>query len=149
MTTTKDTVEIEVERTIQAMPSEVFDAWLDPAVPGAFGHESEHLIADLKTDGLWYWRSIGGTPHYGRFLELSRPDRIRHSWMSPNTLGNESFVTVTFQKQQGSTLMTIRHSGLPSAEMAAAHKKGWISFFDKFKDSLANGARSSLATKYH
>jgi len=135
------TVEITVERTILAEPVEVFDAWLDPAVPGAFGHENEQLIVDLKTDGLWYWRSLGGTPHYGRFLEIARPARIQHSWMSPNTLGKESIVTVTFQKREGGTLMTILHSGLPNAEMATAHEKGWNSILDKFSKSFAGESR--------
>lgn len=141
MMATTQTVEITVERTIAAPPGEVFDAWLDPAVPGAFGHENEQLIADLKKDGLWYWRSIRGTPHYGRFLEIARPERIQHSWMSPNTLGNESIVTVTFQKQARGTVMTIRHSGLPNTEMAAAHARSWNSICDRFGESLAGGLR--------
>ncbi|MBO0757984.1 MAG: SRPBCC domain-containing protein [Bradyrhizobiaceae bacterium] len=139
MTTSTKNVEIRVERTIPATPAEVFDGWLDPAVPGAFGHENEQLIVDLKTDGLWYWRSLGGTPHYGRFIEIVRPARIQHSWMSPNTLGIESIVTVSFQKKENGTLMTILHSGLPNAEMAAAHEKGWNYIFDKFSNFSAGG----------
>jgi uncharacterized protein YndB with AHSA1/START domain len=34
MTTTDRTIEIKVERTIPAPPREVFDAWLDPQIPG-------------------------------------------------------------------------------------------------------------------
>jgi uncharacterized protein YndB with AHSA1/START domain len=141
MATSAKGVEITVERTIPAAPGEVFDAWLDPAVPGAFGHENEQLIVDLKTDGLWYWRSRGGTPHYGRFIEIARPVRIQHSWMSPNTLGKESIVTVTFQMKEGGTLMTIRHSDLPNAEMGAAHEKGWNTIFDKLSNSFVDGLR--------
>lgn len=137
--TSAKTMEITVERTIPATPAEVFDAWLDPAVPGAFGHENEQLIVDLKPDGLWYWRSRGGTPHYGRFLEIARPARIQHSWMSPNTLGKESIVTVTFRMKESGTLMTIQHSGLPNPEMAAAHEKGWNSILDRFSSSFADG----------
>jgi uncharacterized protein YndB with AHSA1/START domain len=139
--TSVKTVEVTVERTIPAAPGEVFDAWLDPTVPGAFGHENEQLIVDLKPDGLWYWRSRGGTPHYGRFIEIARPTRIQHTWMSPNTLGKESIVTVTFQMREGGTLMTILHSGLPSAEMAAAHEKGWNHFLDTLSNSFAGGLR--------
>jgi uncharacterized protein YndB with AHSA1/START domain len=134
MTTSAKTVEITVERTIPATPGEVFDAWLDPTIPGAFGHENEKLIVDLKVDGLWYWLSLGGTPHYGRFIEIARPSRIQHSWMSPNTLGKESIVTVTFQKKGEGTLMTILHSGLPNDDMGKAHEKGWNSILDKFNN---------------
>jgi uncharacterized protein YndB with AHSA1/START domain len=142
MATATKTVEITVERTIPAAPGEVFDAWLDPAIPGAFGHENEKLIVDLKVDGLWYWRSRGGTPHYGRFIEIARGSRLQHSWMSPNTLGKESIVTVTFEKTEDGTLMTILHSGLPNDDMARAHEKGWNSILDEFAKNFASGSHS-------
>jgi uncharacterized protein YndB with AHSA1/START domain len=139
MTATKS-VEIRVERTIRALPSEVFDAWLDPNIPGTPWHENEKLIVNLKVDGLWYWLSLGGTPHYGRFMEIDRPGRIRHSWMSPNTSGNESIVTVTFEKKGDATLMNLVHSGLPNEAMAKAHDKGWNSIFDKFSNIFVSGS---------
>ena len=139
MTRSNEMTEITVERVIAASPPEVFDAWLDPTIPGAFGHENEKLIVDLKVDGLWYWLSLGSTPHYGRFIEIKRPARIEHSWMSPNTLGRDSTVTVTFQKKGDSTLMTIHHSGLPNTEMAKAHESGWTSIMKKFEKTFSDG----------
>ncbi|MBV8566656.1 MAG: metalloregulator ArsR/SmtB family transcription factor [Methylobacteriaceae bacterium] len=133
------TVEVKVERTIPAPPSEVFDAWLDPKIPGTPWHENNKLIVNAKVDGLWYWLSSGGTPHYGRFVEIDRPGRIRHSWMSPNTLGEESMVAVTFQKKGEGTLMILRHSGLPNDDMAKAHDKGWNSIFDRFESIFVRG----------
>jgi uncharacterized protein YndB with AHSA1/START domain len=134
-------VDVKVERTISAPPSEVFDAWLDPKIPGTPWHENEKLIVNREVDGLWYWRSLGGTPHYGRFIEIDRASRIQYSWMSPNTLGKESVVTVTFQKKGESTLMTLLHSGLPNDDMAKAHEKGWNSIFDKFSNIFSSGSR--------
>ena len=46
------TVDIKVERTIPAPPSEVFDAGLDPKVPGILWHEHDKLIFNPKVDGL-------------------------------------------------------------------------------------------------
>src|ERR1700753_778991 len=125
MTAQTTNVEITVERTIAASQTQVFDAWLDPTVPGGFGHKHEKLIVDLKEDGLWYWRSLSGTPHYGRFIEIARASRIQQTWMSPNTLGKESLITITFQQQKDGTLLTIRHAGLPDPQKAAAHEKAW------------------------
>ena len=139
-TTATKTMEIKVERTIPAPPNEVFDAWLDPRIPGTPWHENEKLIVNPKVDGLWYWLSSGGTPHYGRFMAMDRPDRIQHSWMSPNTLGEESIVTVTFKKRGEGTLMTLVHSGLPNDAMAKAHEKGWNSISDKFSNIFVNGS---------
>ena len=138
------TVEVKVERTIPAPPGEVFDAWLDPKVPGTLWHEHEKLVFDPKVDGLWYLLSLAhrrdGTPHYGRFIEIARPSRIQHSWMSRHTLGEESLVTVTFQRKGDGTLLTLQHSGLPNDDMAKAHDKGWNSIFDKFSNVFVGGS---------
>jgi uncharacterized protein YndB with AHSA1/START domain len=139
-TTSTTTVDIKVERTIPAPPSEVFDAWLDPKIPGTPWHANEKLIVNPKVDGLWYWRSLGGTAHYGRFIEIDRPGRIQHSWVSRNTLGEESIVTVTFEKKEEGTLLTLVHSGLPNDDMARAHEKGWNSIFEKFSNIFAGGS---------
>src|ERR1700738_800725 len=77
-------------------------------------------------------RLFKGQPHYGRFMEIDRPGRIKHSWMSRKTLGEESTVTVTFQKKGEDTLMTLQHSGLTSDDMAQAHEKGWNFILGRF-----------------
>ena len=70
---------------------------------------------------------------------MERPGRIQHTWMSPNTAGLESMVTVTFKKQVAGTLMTLVHSGLPDTDDGRGHEKGWNYFLDifpeKFKDA--------------
>jgi uncharacterized protein YndB with AHSA1/START domain len=132
--------EIKFERTIPAPPGEVFDAWLNPKIPGTPWHEGEKLILNPKVDGLFYWL-MRGQPHYGRFTEIDRPGRIQHTWMSRNTLGEESTVTVTFQKKGEDTLMTLLHSDLPNYEVAKAHEKGWIYFLDKLVDHFGTVAR--------
>ena len=144
MSTSTKTAEIKVERTIPAPPSEAFDAWLDPNIPGTPWHENVKLIVNPKVDGLWYLLSVAhrpeGTPHYGRFTEINRPGRIQHSWMSRNTLGEESTVTVTFQKKGEGTLLTLLHSGLPNDDLAKAHDKGWNSILDKFGNIFVSGS---------
>jgi hypothetical protein len=72
--------------------------------------------------------------------QIDRPGRIQHSWMSRNTLGEESMVTVTFQKRGESTLMSLLHSGLPNDDMAKAHEKGWNSILDKFSSIFVSGS---------
>lgn len=137
MTSLADAIEVAIERTIPAPPAEVFDGWLDPRIPGALWHGHEKLIFSPEIDGLWYLLTPNdpkGTPHYGRFIEIDRPSRLQHSWMSRNTLGEETIVTVTFQEAGEDTLLILRHSGLPNSEMAMAHEKGWNAILDKFTD---------------
>lgn len=129
----KKTLEFKVERTILAPPDEVFDGWLDPNVPGNPWHEGDKVMLDPKVDGLFYWR-IMGISHYGRFTKVDRPDRLQHTWVSPNTLGDESKVAVTFKKQGKDTLMTLVHSGLPDTEEGRSHEKGWNYFLGMFAE---------------
>lgn len=136
-----NTIEVKVERTIPASPSEAFDGWLDPKIPGNPWNAAEEFLLDTKVDGLFYWR-LKETSHYGRFTELERPDRIQHTWVSPNTLGQESTVTVTFKKQGENTLMTIVHSGLPDIHEARGHERGWNYFLEIFREQFGNGSRA-------
>src|SRR5690349_15278757 len=121
--TTARTLAITVQRTIPASRGEVFDAWLDPRVPGTPWNAAEKFIVDSKVDGLFYWR-LKGTAHYGRFTAVERPDRLQHTWVSPNTLGEESTVTVTFEAHGDDTLMTLVHSDLPDNDRARGHENG-------------------------
>lgn len=142
MNKTANTLEVKVERTIPASPGELFSAWLDPKIPGTPWHEADKLILDPKVDGFFYWL-IKGTPHYGRFTQLDRPGLLRHTWMSPNTLGQESMVTVTFKKQGTDTLMTLVHSGLPDNDAGRSHDKGWNYFMGTFSERFADATRKS------
>jgi uncharacterized protein YndB with AHSA1/START domain len=143
MKNSKKTIEIKVERTILAPLREVFDGWLDPKIPGNPWNAAEKFILDPKVDGLFYW-TLKGTSHYGRFTEIERPGRIQHTWVSPNTLGEESTVTVTFKKQGEDTLMTLMHSDLPDTEGGRGHEKGWNYFLDVFREQFGNGLRKKF-----
>jgi uncharacterized protein YndB with AHSA1/START domain len=136
----KKTLKFKFERTIPAPPVEVFDAWLNPEVPGNPWNIADKLLLNPKVDGFFYWL-VRGTPHYGRFTEMDRPDRMQHTWMSPNTLGEESTVTVTFRKKGDETLMTLVHAGIPDTEAGRGHEKGWNYFLDMFSKEFANTLR--------
>lgn len=138
MATSAKTVEITLERTIPAPPGEVFDAWLDPTVAGTLWHGHDKLIFEPQVDRLWYLQTFAhrpeGTPHFGRFIQLERPRSLQHSWMSRNTLGEETMVTVRFEKHDAGTRLILKHSGLPNDDSARQHEKGWNSVFNRFLD---------------
>ena len=133
-----NTLEIRIERTIQASPEAAYDAWLDPKVQGTPWNAAGKLVFDCKPDGLFYAR-MNDTPHYGRFTELARGRQIRHTWMSPYTDGHESTVTVSFTGKGNDTLMVLVHSGLPDNAHGHEHQAGWSYFMDKFPQQF--GAR--------
>ena len=131
------TLEFKFERTISAPPSEVFDGWLNPKIPGNPWNTADKLILNPKVDGLFYWR-VKGKGIYGRFTEMESAARIQHTWVSPNTLGLESIVTLTFERQGEGTLMTLVHSDLPEHELARGHQEGWKFFLDRFPEQFGN-----------
>ena len=133
-------IEFKFERKIPASPGEVFDGWLNPKIPGNPWNAADKLLLNPKVDGFFYW-TFKGTPHYGRFTEIERPGRIQRTWMSPNTLGEESTVTVTFKKQGEDTLMTLLHSDLPDNDLARSHEKGWNYFLGMFLEQFGVASR--------
>jgi uncharacterized protein YndB with AHSA1/START domain len=134
------TIEFRFERIIPAPPGEVFEAWLNPKVPGNPWNMADKLILQPKLDGMFYW-AIKGTAHYGRFTEMVRPNRIKHTWVSPHTMGEESTVTLTFEKKEGNTLMTLVHSDLPDTDGGRGHQKGWNYFLGIFPDQFGGTRR--------
>lgn len=127
----KPTIEFRFERRIPAAPAEVFAAWLDPKTPGTPWNKAEKLLLNPQVDGFFYWKA-GAIAHYGRFTEIERPGRLQHTWVSPNTLGEESLVTLTFEPKGDDTLMTLVHTGLPDADNARKHEAGWNYFLNLF-----------------
>lgn len=130
-------IEFKFERTIPAPPEEVFNAWLDSKIPGTPWNMADKLLLNPKVDGFFYWVAKG-TSHYGRFTVVAPSDRIQHTWVSPNTLGYESIVTVTFKKQGEGTVMTLVHSDLPDTDRGRGHEKGWNYFLDMFPQQFQN-----------
>jgi len=134
------TLTFQFERTLSASPIEVYDAWLNPKIPGNPWNAADKFILDPRVDGLFFW-SLKGTAHYGRFTEFERPGRMQHTWVSPNTLGQESIVTLTFKKQGQDTLMTLVHSHLPDHDLAKGHEKGWNYFIGVLGEQFGDGSR--------
>lgn len=130
------TLEFTFERTLQAPPDAAFDAWLNPKFRGNPWNMADKLILNPEVNGFFYWK-ISGMSHYGRFTEVARGRRLQHTWVSPNTLGEESSVVVTFRKKGAGTVMKLVHSRLPDTPDARSHEKGWNYFLDLFAEQHA------------
>jgi uncharacterized protein YndB with AHSA1/START domain len=136
--------ELTVSRSVLATPAEVFDVWLDPKSPGGPWFGAEQVILKAAVDGLFYHcvRHEGRTwAHYGRFVRLDRPRVIEHTWMSEATRGLESMVTLTLEPEDGGTLVTLRHAGLPDDELGRQHEGGWKFIVGAVADRFASRGR--------
>jgi uncharacterized protein YndB with AHSA1/START domain len=137
---------ITVIRTIPASADKVFDVWMDPKSPGGPWFGAEHVILNPAVDGLFYLavKHEGRIwPHYGRFLQLDRPHRIEHTWMSEATKGAESIVTITIEPQGDETNVTLHHAGVPDDEMGHRHQEGWNFVLSALAEALASRRSAS------
>lgn len=146
------TLEVNLERIIDASPAEVFEAWLDPQHPGSPWYQVDRLILQPVPDGLFYRMHIAkqGTvagqlelPHFGRFVSIERNRRIEHTWMSQHTRGVETHVTVDFLAEGDTTRLVLKHVGIPDDEYGRMHEGGWThylkaltKYFDSFSGSF-------------
>ena len=132
------TIDVTVSRLIPGPAADVFDVWLDPACPGSPWHGAKKIIAHVAVDGLFYWghEHAGEVyPHYGRFLKLERGKLVEYTWMSNNTHGRETTVSVSFEPRAGGTQVTIQHRGLPDDEDGRDHEEGWEYFLGQLEKS--------------
>lgn len=123
------TTEINVSRTIDAPPAEVYDVWLDKTSPGSpwFG-VPKVILGTPKVDSLFYsMYQIEGREiaHYGRFLALEKPRRIQYTWVSEGTRGMESVLTVSFEAVEGKTQVQVHHTNVPDDEGGHRHEQAW------------------------
>jgi uncharacterized protein YndB with AHSA1/START domain len=135
------TTSINVQRTINATPAEVFDAWLDPNSEGSPWNGVTKAILQPMVDGLFYRMhpSEQGDyelAHYGRFLVT-----IKHTLVSQHTRGLESVVTVRFAARQDATRVVIQHENLPDDEKGRMHEGGWSHYLDQVSWALVRPAK--------
>lgn len=130
--------ELHVTRLIKASPQAVWDAWTKPEllqkwscpVPGGLT-EAE---IDLRVGGRFRMKmDVEGGPFtaFGTYTEITPPTRIAYTWdweEAVHAVG-DTLVTVEFTPKGDRTEVSIRHSGLPTAESRDGHKEGWSGCF--------------------
>jgi uncharacterized protein YndB with AHSA1/START domain len=138
--------DITVSRTIPASPEKIFDLWIDPKSPGGPWFGAARVILNPAVDGLFYHavkQQDRVWPHYGRFIQLDRPRKIEHTWVSEATRGVESTVTITLEPRGDQTEVTIHHAGVPDDEMGRKHKDGWTWILSMLEQGMAARRKAS------
>ena len=143
-------------RSYAASPALVFAAWTEPERMkhwwGPKGWTIPHSEADLRRGGAFRYtmRSPDGHEHIvdGTITEIDPPRRI----VTLSELGGDGnhppvtvVTAVTFEEQDGSTLVTIETTASASGEMIDAAtegmEQGWTEHLDRLAEylSTANG----------
>lgn len=121
------TIELNLSRTIDATPAEVFEAWIDPTGPvSPWSGVAKAIVNPPKVDGLFYsmYRlEDRQMAHYRRFIALEKPRRIQYTWVSEATRGFESLVTLTLEPLGDKTVVQINHANLPDDDGGRRHQQ--------------------------
>ena len=139
--------DLRIERLLDGTPEEFFDAFVDPDAMKEWyadhpGWNVEVLACDVR---------VGGTaivvfgPSDLRYREemtystVDRPGRLAYDerFVMPDGSSFATQVTITFEAQDGKTLMTLVQTGFPNAEQRDAHQGGWPNFIDRLENSVA------------
>jgi uncharacterized protein YndB with AHSA1/START domain len=134
---------LTVERTINAPPKAVFDAWLNPEMLQRFmmpgpGMTVPRASADAKEGGRFeiiMQSPDGEIPHHGTYQEINPHSRIVFTWESPYSV-DDSTVTLDFAPADGGTHVTLHHIRFADAQTRDNHNGGWTMILTALEAAL-------------
>jgi uncharacterized protein YndB with AHSA1/START domain len=103
--------EVVVTRTFDAPARLVFEAWSNPELfrrwwlPKSMGMTLHACEMDVRTGGTYRLDFGGGMEFFGRYLDVVPPSRI--VWTNEEGGENGNVTTVTFEEQDGRTLLVM------------------------------------------
>jgi uncharacterized protein YndB with AHSA1/START domain len=144
--------ELVVRRTFNGPARVVFDAWTKPELlkrwwaPKSFGVSLFECESDLRVGGAYRY-AFGRDPKNpevfsGRYLEVRPPSRLVLTQLYERMRdAGEAVVTVTFEENDGKTLLTL-HQLYPSKEaldgaLASGMERGTRVTLDQLEELLA------------
>ena len=135
---------LSVSKTIYAPIEKVFDAWLDPEILSKFilpmpGMPQPEVENEPQQGGSFtIIMQVGEDkiPHTGQYLEISRPDKLVFSWLSPYSTDG-STVTIDFsERADGSTNVQLRHVKFIDEEARSDHEGGWTNILQALNNIM-------------
>ncbi len=139
MSDTNNDFSLEVQRTLNAVPEKVFDAWMTreawQAWIGPKGLRCEVPLLEAVVGGRFQIRmsiAAGKTiPVAGIYREVERPARIVFNWGRADEPARSTLISITLTARDSKTVVTLRHEGLESAASRDSHLQGWNDALDK------------------
>ncbi|HUR86184.1 MAG TPA: SRPBCC domain-containing protein [Solirubrobacteraceae bacterium] len=143
---------LRLQRSFEASPEEVFDAWTSPDVLKRWWAPDPRWASpgcdvDLRVGGSYVLRIQGPDgPVYavtGEYREVDRPRRLVYTWtwLGEGALhpDNVSVVTVDFVPDGDRTTVVLEHAGLASEQSRSRHDAGWAGAFDNLAGRIFGG----------
>ena len=135
---------VKVSKTINAPIEKVFDAWLNPKMLSQFilpmpGMPKPQAETDARVGGSFtIIMHVGDDkiPHTGEYLEISRPDKLVFTWLSPSSIDGSTVTLLFSDEGEGKTLVNLIHIKFIDEETRSNHEGGWGNIFESLNDVL-------------
>lgn len=117
--------------TINAKPGDVYAAWTDKFDRWFAQAGTLCMVPQTGQPYFFYNRDEWGRhPHYGRFLELIKNQRIEMTWMTGNganegTQGAETILRIELVPTGDATEIHLTHSGFVNEKSLNGHEENW------------------------
>ena len=135
---------VNVTKIVHAPIERVFDAWLNPETLSQFILPMPDMPQpQTETDareggGFTIIMHVGDDkiPHTGKYLEISRPNKLVFTWMSPCSTDG-STVTLEFSElKENETNVELTHVKFIDEETRLDHEGGWSNILNKLNDVM-------------
>ena len=144
---TTEKASLEIKRVINAPPTRVYEAWIDPAQLkewwGPEGVRTRSLSSDARVGGKYRWDLVNQEGEemsvFGEYRELVPEKRIVFTWQWDDDKvweNRTSLVTIELFDRDGGTEVRLRHEQLPSEESRDRHSEGWNSLLNRLEQFL-------------
>jgi uncharacterized protein YndB with AHSA1/START domain len=137
---------VKIDKTIHAPIEKVFDAWLNPKMVSKFMRGMPDMAeTDVEIDArqggrFTFIMHLGDEkiPHTGKYLEISRPDKLVFTWESQYSVVDNSTVTLNFTKiDDNITNISLTHVKFIDEEARSGHEEGWGNVLDKLNEVMS------------
>jgi uncharacterized protein YndB with AHSA1/START domain len=123
---------LNIEKIINAPIEKVFDAWLNPKMLSKIMRRPEMPESDVENDPrqggsfrIIMHKRGEDHPHTGKYLEISRPNKLVFTWASHHSL-DDSTVTLNFTKiDDNKTKISLTQVRFIDEEARSGHEEGW------------------------
>jgi uncharacterized protein YndB with AHSA1/START domain len=144
----EEIIELTLTRRFTAAPTELFEAWTDPARIGRWigprSVSAEAKAMDPRPGGAYAiaMRLPSGEIKMvrGVYREVEAPERLVFTWAWDDPDGKpgiDTLVTISFRALGQETEMTFHHQRFPDRASRDSHHTGWSGSFDKLAEMLA------------